>query len=191
MTIRTLPLGELGTNCYLISDDQGRTAVIDPAEAAPVLHVAAEAGLQLQAVFLTHGHYDHVGGVPGLMEALHCPVYGSESDLALPPWLRGALKLTDFYAEGDEIAVGELTFRVMQTPGHSTGSVCLACGDVLFSGDTLFAGSYGRTDFPGGDHGAMARSLARLAALPGQRTVYPGHGPATSLDAERPWLPRR
>lgn len=184
MEIRQLTLGELQTNCYLVSDADGASAVIDPAEAAPVLALAAREGLQIRAVLLTHGHFDHVGGVKALMEALHCPVYVNERDLALPQWLRGGLAATDFYAEGDTVCVGALCFAVLETPGHTEGSVCLRCGDTLFTGDTLFAGGYGRTDFPGGNEKKMRSSLARLAAMAQDATVCPGHGPRTTLRAE-------
>lgn len=185
MKIRQLILGPLQTNCYLVSDEAGQSAVIDPAEAEPVLEMASREGLSIRAVLLTHGHFDHVGGVKALMQALHCPVYVNERDLALPQWLRGELAATDDYGEGDTVAVGALRFTVLETPGHTEGSVCLRCGGALFSGDTLFAGACGRTDLPGGDWQKMQKSLARLAALPEDAAVYPGHGAHTTLYAER------
>lgn len=186
MKIYTLVLGEYQTNCYLVSDENGDTAVIDPGYLPQeILRVAREQKLAIRAVLLTHGHFDHVGGVKGITEATHCPVYGSERDLTLPEPLRHGLTLTDFYAEGDEIDVGTLRFTVMQTPGHSVGSVCLRCGDALFSGDTLFAGACGRTDFPGSSGTDMRHSLARLKAIDAPLNVYPGHGPATTLQHEK------
>ena len=91
----------------------------------------------------------------------------------------------EFYEDGDEISMDSITFRVLETPGHTPGSVCLLCGNLLFAGDTLFAGSCGRTDFPGGSWKAMLASLKRLSALPGDYTVLPGHGEASTLDQER------
>ena len=186
MNIQKLVLGDYQTNCYLVSDENGDAAVIDPGYTPEVVLAATQRlGLTVRAVLLTHGHFDHVGGVKGVMEAAHCPVYGSEVDLTLPEPLRHGLTLTDFYAEGDEIAVGTLRFAVLETPGHTPGSVCLRCGAALFSGDTLFAGSCGRTDLAGGSGAAMRRSLSRLAAIDADLTVYPGHGPASTLAEEK------
>ena len=185
--IFTLPLGQLETNCYLVADEDGNAAVIDPA-AAPerILQTARENGLNIQTILLTHGHFDHVGGIRGLVQALRCPVWMHESELTLPEYLTdGKLYYTDGYDEGDTVTVGKLTFTVLHTPGHTPGSVCLRCGDALFSGDTLFAGSYGRTDFSGGSGSEMCKSLHRLAGISENLTVYPGHGEMTTLDAER------
>lgn len=187
MKIITLPLGQLETNCYLVSDEHGVAAAIDPADNAPaILRAAQTQGQTIRAILLTHGHFDHVGAVRALSGALHCPVYLHENDLALPPQLTdGTLYYTDNYAEGDTVTVGELSFSVLHTPGHTPGSVCLRCENALFSGDTLFAGSCGRTDLPGGSDAQMKKSLARLAALGEDLRVYPGHGEASTLERER------
>lgn len=187
MKIYTLPLGQLETNCYLVADEDGNTAVIDPA-AAPerILQTARDSGLTIQAILLTHGHFDHVGAVAGLTQALRCPVWMHESELTLPEYLTdGPLYYTDGYGEGDTVTAGKLNFSVLHTPGHTPGSVCLRCEDALFSGDTLFAGSCGRTDFSGGSGSEMCWSLRRLAQLPGDLAVYPGHGEATTLEREK------
>ncbi len=187
MKIYTLPLGQLQTNCYLVADEDGVAAVIDPA-AAPerILQTARGSSLTIQAILLTHGHFDHVGAVAGLSQALRCPVWMHESELTLPEYLTdGPLYYTDGYGEGDTVTVGRLNFTVLHTPGHTPGSVCLRCEDALFSGDTLFAGSCGRTDFSGGSGSEMCRSLRRLAQLPGDLAVYPGHGEATTLEREK------
>lgn len=187
MKIYTLVLGQLQTNCYLIADEDGAAVVIDPA-AAPelILQTAREKGLNIRAVLLTHGHFDHVGGVKGVAEAMRCPVWMHENELTLPEYLTdGKLYYTDGYDEGDTVTVGKLTFSVLHTPGHTPGSVCLRCGTALFSGDTLFAGSCGRTDFSGGSGAEMCRSLRRLAEIPDDLTVYPGHGEETTLTRER------
>ena len=186
MKIYTLVLGDYQVNCYLVSDDSGKTAIIDPGyEAEKILRVVKEKELNVQCIFLTHGHFDHIGGVKPLAQALNCPVYLQPKEVTLPPYLtQGLLHYTDDYEQGNEISVGALTFRVIETPGHTSGSVCLQCQDCLFTGDTLFADSCGRTDL-GGSMLEMLASLKTLAAMEGNYRVYPGHGPATDLDYER------
>ncbi len=188
MNISVFQLGPLGTNCYIAADEMtGGCAVIDPGASGEALaDWFREQKLQPEAVLLTHGHYDHVGGVEALRTRFPgLKVYVHEADTHLTPELSIGLQWTDHYDEGDCIAVDGLSFRVLSTPGHTPGSVCLLCGDVLFCGDTLFAGSCGRTDFPGGSWSQMLRSLARLAALPETLRVLPGHGEDTTLAAER------
>lgn len=186
MTVRTLVLGDFQTNCYLVSDENGDTAVIDPGYTPEVILQAAQSQhLTVRAVLLTHGHFDHVGGVKGIAEAARCPIYVNEADTELPAELNHGLTATDFYADGDCIAVGTLRFSVLETPGHTPGSVCLRCENALFSGDTLFAGCCGRTDLFGGSDAQMRRSLARLGAIEDALTVYPGHGPSTTLPREK------
>ena len=187
MKIQKIPVGMLQENCYFVSDEDGETAVIDPGDEAELLLARLErGGLTPRCILLTHGHFDHVGAAASLAERYHCPVYLHEADRALPERLTGGtLPQTQALHEGDELAVGALRFRVLETPGHSAGSVSLLCGDALFSGDTIFAGgSWGRTDFPGGSEPAIRASLRRLAALPPQTRVFPGHGPETTIAAE-------
>ena len=182
-----LTLGELEENCYIIDCSSGLAAVVDPGyEPNTVLSAVAERGLKVGAVLLTHGHFDHVGGAKEISKASgSCPVYLNDVDLELPSRLSCGIYRTAAYSEGDVITVGEAEFAVIQTPGHSMGSVCLLCGGLLFTGDTLFYRSCGRTDFPGGSPKLMRQSLARLAGMPGNPTVLPGHGPATTLGHER------
>ena len=190
MKIRTLILGDYQTNCYLVSDENGATAVIDPGyEPETILARAAQEKLQIEAILLTHGHFDHVGGVRAIAEAARCPVRLNGKELSLPPVItNGPLCCTDTYGEGAVVRVGKLCFTVLETPGHTPGSVCLRCENTLFSGDTLFAGSCGRTDLPGGSMADMRESLKRLAAIPENLTVLPGHGEKTTLDRERVWI---
>lgn len=190
MKIRTLILGDYQTNCYLVSDEAGVTAVIDPGyEPEAILARAAQEKLQIGAILLTHGHFDHVGGVRAIADAARCPVWMSEKETALPPVMsNGKLYYTDLFRDGALVRVGNLTFTVLETPGHTPGSVCLRCENALFSGDTLFAGSCGRTDFPGGSTAQLRESLKRLAAIPENLTVLPGHGEKTTLDRERFWI---
>jgi len=141
-------------------------------------------------VLLTHGHFDHVGGVRGIAEKTNCPVYIHEKDLSQPAEMTaGPLYYTHTYGEGDMLSLAGLSVRVLHTPGHTQGSVCLLCEDTMFSGDTLFMGSMGRVDFPGGSWNQMMASLDRLKTLPGDYRVYPGHGPATRLSEERQFNP--
>ena len=186
MNFHRLTVGPLQTNCYLVADESGVCAVIDPGdEPEKILAYAREHGLRICAVLLTHGHFDHVGGVRAIAQATACPVWMHEKDLTLRTAMTVAAPYyTDFYAEGDEVAVGSLRFLVMETPGHTPGSVCLLCENTLFTGDTLFAGSCGRTDL-GGNAQDMRRSLARLAAIRENYTVCPGHGAGSTLEAER------
>ena len=190
MKIRTLTLGDFETNCYLVSDENGATAVIDPGyEPEAILARAAQEKLQIEAILLTHGHFDHVGGVKAVADAARCPVWMNGKDCALPPFLtNGELYYTDLYKGGTVVRVGKMTFTVLETPGHTPGSVCLRCENTLFSGDTLFAGGCGRTDLPGGSMAELRESLKRLAAIPENLTVLPGHGGTTTLDRERVWL---
>ena len=187
MPYDVLPLGPLETNCWLCWDENTRgCAVIDPgAEPEKLVRTLQEKDLHPKAILLTHAHFDHVGAAAPLARALNLPVYVHEADTALPERLTGGpLCFTAEYAEGDTVTVDGLRFEVLETPGHTMGSVCLRCGALLFTGDTLFAGACGRTDL-GGSAAAMRASLCRLALLPGDYAVLPGHGPASTLDLER------
>ncbi len=192
MHIQCLPLGDYQTNCYIIWEENSSTcAVIDPGyQAETVLRFAASHHKTIETVLLTHGHFDHVGAVRDIAAATDCRVYLCEKDLSMPPQMTaGPLYYTDTYADGDLITTAGLTLQVIHTPGHTPGSVCLLCGDALFSGDTLFAGSCGRTDFPGGSTREILRSLQRLAALPDDFQVFPGHAEGTTLQRERQYNP--
>ena len=194
MQIKGIPVGQLATNCYIVTDgESGRCAVIDPGdESSVILDYLEAAHLTCDAIFLTHGHHDHWMGLEGLRDETGAPVYIHRND-AYP--MNGPAKPMKFpadddvryYKEGDVLTVGSLSFTVMETPGHSSGSVCLLCGNALFSGDTLFRESCGRTDFADGDMNAILRSLLRIAALEGDYEVYPGHMEYTTLERERSW----
>ncbi len=188
LKIDVLPLGDYQTNCYILHNEDSRDCVIlDPGyEPEIISRFLEEKGLTLRAILLTHCHFDHVGAVKDLAAQTDCRVYLCQKDLAMPPMLtNGPLYYTDTYADGDTVTQAGIPFRVLETPGHTPGSVCLITGGNLFSGDTLFAGSCGRTDLPGGDSRAMRDSLRRLAALKENYNVYPGHGSVSTLDREK------
>ncbi len=191
-TIQTLVLGDYQVNCYIVSQEgSSRCCVIDPGYSSEViLSKLSQLGLQLDAILLTHGHFDHVGAVRDLVAATDCQVYINSLECAMPPQLTaGKLYYTDELTDGLEFTAAGLSFSVLHTPGHTPGSVCLITGDVMFSGDTLFAGSCGRTDLPGGNPRSMSASLSRLAALEKNYWILPGHGEATSLADEKKYNP--
>lgn len=191
MLIKCLPVGHLMTNCYIVTDETTlECAVIDPGdESNTILYYLEDNHLTCLAILLTHGHYDHTGAVYAVHEETGAPVYMNALDagtaVAFDSYSFVPPEGTIFYKEGDEVKVGNLTFRVMETPGHTPGGVTLICGDALFTGDTLFAGSCGRTDLPGGDPMEMLASLRRLGRLEGDYTVYPGHMDSTTLAREK------
>lgn len=189
MNIKLMQVGEIGTNCYLLEDEDTRSAaIIDPGgEAQGILDQAKADGVQVKAILLTHSHYDHTGAVRELREALPgVPVYLHPADAAqlgtavMPP-----IGETRPYQEGDTVPVGNLTVQVLHTPGHTPGGVTLRVEDVLFTGDTLFAGDCGRTDLPGGSYEEILASLGRLGRLEGNFHVCPGHEQTSTMDRER------
>lgn len=197
LQIRRMPVGQIGTNCYLLEDPETKTcAVIDPGDQAnDIDREIRKAGLSLTMILITHGHFDHVLGVPGLLEKWPgIPVYVHKSEVNWDKtgdnyMLLAPVEGIQTVKEGDTIDFAGAKIQVMHTPGHSPGSVTYRIGDVLFCGDTLFAGSCGRTDLPGGNMGAMRASLKRLAAIPENLSVHPGHGPGSTLDEEKKYNP--
>jgi len=191
MLIKTLPVGYLETNCYIVTDETTQACVIiDPgADSNTILDYVEANGLKPEAIFLTHGHFDHCLALGAVIEETNAPAYVNILDTHTEE-RRTQLKLKDFdglrkYSEDDLIKIGNLEFTVLETPGHSPGSVTLMCESVLFTGDTLFRGSCGRTDFDGGDTIVLLASLKRLASLGGDFEVYPGHAESTTLQRER------
>ena len=188
LKITVKELGIYFVNCYLIHEEHSRSCIaIDPGgNADKVIKFLEENNLTLEAILLTHGHFDHVGAVKDLHEKTQCKVYLHTDDLLLPEnFTAGPLFYTHEYGEGDILELAGLTIKVWHTPGHTEGSVCLFVDDAIFSGDTLFCHSCGRTDLPGGDPKAIMQSLARLKALEGDYRVLPGHAEDTTLDYER------
>ena len=192
MLIKCLTVGHIQANCYIVTDeDTLECAVIDPgAESNTILSYLEKNKLKCKYIFLTHGHFDHTGAVKEVQASTGAVLCVSPKDVAKTP-LEMTYKFkvppcgATFISDGDTFTVGSLTFEAIATPGHSEGGLTFRCGDALFTGDTLFRDSCGRTDFPGCSSREMMKSLKKLYELPGDYEVYPGHMEATSLDRER------
>ncbi len=197
MNIITIETNGFGENCYIVTSDQGNAAVIDPGgKAEEILSYLGKNGLTAKKILLTHGHFDHIAAVWELKQATGAEIAVHELDgemLTSPVKNLAAMFGEDYrpvaadvlLQDGDRAVLDELVFQVIHTPGHTPGSVCFLVGETLFSGDTLFAGSIGRTDFPNGSYAQISESLKRLEALEGDYTVLSGHGEQTTLDRER------
>jgi glyoxylase-like metal-dependent hydrolase (beta-lactamase superfamily II) len=200
MIIETLQLGPVGTNCFIVGDEAtGQAAVVDPGDDAPrVLAALSRLGMTPSLVVATHAHFDHVGGVSGICKATRAPFLIGEAEV--PVLEVAAERARAFFGididappppdrllrEGDTVTLGGRPFRVVQTPGHSPGHICLLGDGTAFVGDVVFSGSIGRTDLPGGDHETLLRSIARhILPLPDDTRLYNGHGPATTVGRER------
>ena len=192
MKVKLMQVGPIGTNCYILEDEAAKkAAVIDPGdEAGRILAELQKSGAQVEYILLTHGHYDHTTAVPELHQALpEAKIYIHQADAngagsRLFP-LAGQVDGLLYYDEGDTLPLGSLTIEVIHTPGHTPGSVTLRAEDVLFTGDTLFAGDCGRTDLRGGSWEEILVSLGRLGRLEGNFHVLPGHEGTSDLDTER------
>lgn len=196
MKVSVMQVGPIGTNCYFLQDEEsGLMAIIDPGDDwERILHQVKKAEGEVKYILLTHGHYDHTTAVPDLVKALPgVQVYIHQADAngvgsQLFP-LAAQVKDLNNYDEGDTLTLGSLTIEVLHTPGHSKGSVTLKVGDVLFTGDTLFCGSCGRTDLRGGSYEEIMESLKRLGELEGDFHVCPGHDRTSTLERERKYNP--
>ena len=192
MKVKLLRVGPIGTNCYILEDDQTNlAAVIDPGDEPELIQEALEKeGVEVRYLLLTHGHYDHTTAVPALHRVYpQADIYIHQADAngagsTLFP-LAGEVDDLKLYDEGDVIRLGDHEIQVLHTPGHSPGSVTLKVEDVLFTGDTLFADSCGRTDLRGGSYEQIMQSLKRLGELKGDFHVCPGHEATSTLERER------
>lgn len=191
MNIKTIPVGQLETNCYVVVNEETLACVvIDPGDESNTIMDYIESNrLKCEAILLTHGHFDHVGAVNEILEQTGCALYINPRDEGYEVGKSGVkFKMPEggkYYDDGDVIVEAGLEFKVLATPGHTPGSVCLICGDALFTGDTLFRGSCGRTDLPGGSMREEMRSLKRICRLEGDFDVYPGHMDSSTLERER------
>ena len=192
MKVKLLRVGPIGTNCYILEDDQTNlAAVIDPGDEPELIQEALEKeGVEVRYLLLTHGHYDHTTAVPALHRVYpQADIYIHQADAngagsTLFP-LAGEVDDLKLYDEGDVLRLRDHEIQVLHTPGHSPGSVTLKVEDVLFTGDTLFAGSCGRTDLRGGSYEQIMQSLKRLGELKGDFHVCPGHEATSTLERER------
>ncbi|MDR7484621.1 MAG: MBL fold metallo-hydrolase [Armatimonadota bacterium] len=200
MIIESLQLGPIGTNGYIVGDEAtGEAAVIDPGGDAPlVLAALADLGLTATLIIATHAHFDHIGGVRDLVAVTGAPFLLHEAEV---PILQVAAERALLYfgisvppppapdrllRAGEILMLGGAPFRVVHTPGHSPGHMCLIGDGVAFVGDVVFQGSIGRTDLPGGDYETLMRSIAtHILTLPDDTVLYNGHGPSTTVGAER------
>jgi len=198
MIIRSLVVGPLENNCFIIADENTKEGlVVDPGdEPDRILDLINKNSFNIKYIVCTHAHFDHVGAVPDLKKetgakiVIHrdeLEIYKSTKDqAAIWGYKLDPLPEPDmFVSEGDKIEVGDLRFEILHTPGHSPGGICLYGEGILITGDTLFAGSVGRTDFYGGDMEKLKRSFRRLLSLSDKIKVLPGHGPETTIGQER------
>lgn len=198
MKIENIVVGPLQVNCLIVYDEDSLDAmVVDPGdEPRKIISFLEGRKLRVSSLVCTHAHFDHIGAVRRLKEKTGAPVILHKGDLDI---YRGADKqgiLWGFHIEqpsepdryvieGDEIAVGRFRFKILHTPGHSPGGICLYGEGVIFTGDTIFAGSVGRTDFTGGSLTDLKRSFARIIALPPETRIFSGHGPLTTVKNEK------
>lgn len=188
LKIHCMPLGAYQTNCYLVIKEGSKSCVvIDPGYDAHLICDHLDGlGLEPEAILLTHGHFDHVGAVRDLAATYGCKVYMRPEETTMPPQMTaGPLYYTHEYPAEGKLQVADMEVGVMHTPGHTPGSVCLMVEDAMFTGDTLFAGSMGRCDFPGSSIFEMRKSLRRICALMKNYRIFPGHGEDSTLDMEK------
>lgn len=199
MIFEGIPVGPMGVNCYIVGCEETKEgAVIDPGDdGRRIMAKAAQLGLKIKSIILTHGHFDHIMALDEVKEATGAQIMIHREDAGM--LVDGRQNLSNMMGrpqsfskadielrEGDTVKVGKVELRVLHTPGHTLGGICLVADGLVIAGDTLFEGSIGRSDFPGGSHGTLINSIkTKLLALPDETWVYPGHGPATTIGFER------
>lgn len=203
MIVTSLPTGPLEVNCYLLGCERSKkAAVIDPGgDVESILQTLRQHELLPVMIINTHGHFDHIGGNRGVIDATGCELAIHKDDA---PLLQRAAEHAQLFGlsttqspeptrlleDGDVIELGDLSLKVIHTPGHSPGGICLHIGDFLFVGDTLFSGSIGRTDLPGGNHRQLIENIkSKLLCLADETRVCPGHGPTTTIGQEKRYNP--
>jgi len=197
MRVQSVPVGPLGANCVLLWDEEtNKGLVVDPGdEPELILDLIKKNSIRIEAIVCTHAHFDHIGAVADIKNATGAPVLLHEAELELYNAATDQAALWGYeleplpppdrlLKEGDEVKAGPLVFKVLHTPGHSPGSICLYGHGFLITGDTLFAGSIGRTDFYGGSFAEIQASLRKIASLPPETTIVTGHGPASTIGEE-------
>ena len=198
MLIKTMQVGFIGTNCYILTDETTmKSAVIDPGgDSNMILDYLERNKMECAAVILTHGHLDHTMGVDYILQETGAPLYMHKLDWAPPKsrvmdyrYAPAANVDVRFVDEGDLIELGNLEIKVLHTPGHTPGGITLMCDKAMFTGDTLFRGSCGRVDLAGGDASTILASLKRMAVIPGDYEIYPGHMETSTLAIERVYNP--
>lgn len=192
MIVKTIMTGEIQENCYIVIDENTKKAfMVDPGdEGSKIADVVDSLGVKLEYILLTHSHFDHVGAVEYIADRFNVPFYINEVDEKWSekvPSLFGKLRKADGYLkDGDTVAFGDKSIKVISTPGHTEGGLCFLIDDILLTGDTLFRASIGRTDFPGGDFKTIIDSIKnKLLGLGDDITVYPGHGPSSTIAFEK------
>ncbi|MHC1715919.1 MAG: MBL fold metallo-hydrolase [Acidaminococcaceae bacterium] len=199
MKIIAMEVGVIGTNCYLVINEEQKTGVvIDPGgDADQILEKIKQKGIKIEAIFLTHGHSDHIMAVDEVRGVTGAKVYISEADADMLTKASSNLSVymgagrefkaaDEFLVDGETITAAGLKFQVVATPGHTKGGICLLCGDTVFCGDTIFSESIGRTDLPGGSYSQILHSIkTKIMVLPDEMKLLPGHGPATTIGWER------
>lgn len=199
MKVLVMEVGSIGTNCYLVINEENKSGVvIDPGgDGDMILDKIRQKGLNIEAIFLTHGHSDHIMAVDEIRTATGAKVYISQEDAGMLIKASSNLSLymgasrefkaaDEFFEDGETLTVAGLNFKVIATPGHTKGGVCLICEDIVFCGDTVFSESIGRTDLPGGSYSQILQSIKnKILVLPDEMKLLPGHGPATTIGWER------
>lgn len=192
MLLKRIPAGVYAANCYVLTDETTKeTAVIDPGgDSDDIIKYLKSIYADVKFILLTHGHADHTGGVNDILKEYNVPVYINKEDYDLisqSEYMYGSIsKVEKFLEEGNEFRIGDIKIKCVLTPGHTPGGVSFIIPKEVFTGDSLFLGSIGRTDFAGGDYDTLINSIkTKLMILPDDFIVHPGHGPYTSIGKEK------